>query len=284
MYTGRNEFGEEHKQFVTYAFIAFVVGIVIMVVGFMLMVAGALSGITVDPTVEDPDINYSQLVEGMTAGLIVVQFGGLVILIGEILLVFKLENELGKNILYLTLIAGIIITIITTVLFTSALNDFMDTLNTTPDDEVETEVENFQNRVNGFGLLGLITTVLLIIAYYIPFDRIKKGELKPLVPTPFPYGTPMYPPQYPYQQYPTQGPGQQPPGYPPQYPPQEQGQQPPGEPGSQPAPPPLDPNAPVGPPPESTSELKMAPVETVICPHCGANRPKGPEKCISCGK
>jgi hypothetical protein len=175
MFIGRNEFGEEHREFVSYAFIAFFIGIVIIVVGTSIMVTGSLSGASSAAGYQKRTINYSHQTREMIIGLIVVQFGGLVFLIGEILLVFKLENKLGREILYLALAAGIVIAILSSILYFYALNNIT--------------------------LLSLVTSILLLSAYYIPLERIKRGELKPVLTPSTAYKAPMYPPQYPHQSY-----------------------------------------------------------------------------------
>jgi hypothetical protein len=190
------------------------------------------------------------LVEGMTSGLIVSQIGGLVILVGEILLVFKLENETGRNIVYLTLVLGILIAIISTILFFSALTEFMDILDNAPGANIEDELVNFQTRMNVYGLMGLVTTILLLIAYFIPYDRIKKGELKPVLLSPPILRPTMFPPPYPV----------------PPPPPRQDTR--------------IDPIKPKVPSPNK----KMKPVEIVICSNCGSRYPKTGKSCYVCGK
>jgi hypothetical protein len=225
------------------------------------MIAGVFSGISMDIGAEEPTVDYSQVAQGITTGLIVIQFGGLAILLGEILLVFKLENEQGRNLLYLTLVVGIITAIVTTILISSALSELMDTLEATPTEDHEEELSKFQNTTNVFSLIAVVNTMLLLVAYYIPYDRIQKGELVPQILPPPGYGVPMYPPPYPYQPYPPQHPYQ---------PPQPQ----------------IDPSIvevePITPVPSPQEEEQ--PKETVHCPHCGIQYPKENEVCPACGK
>ncbi len=265
MFSGRNEFGDKHKTFVTYGLVAIVIGIVIIIIGFAVIVIGALAGIdlTTDPS-QDPVIDYSEMAQGMTTGIVITQIGGVVILIGEILLVFWLHNDMGKKLLYITLIVGIITTVITTFLISALLNDIMQVMEDTPENEQEDVFLDFSADTNRINAIGMIPSFLLLIAFYLPYDRIKKGELKPVAPPP-----PVYPPGYvpgqPYQQYPPY----------PQYP-----QYPPGQYGPPPQqPPPMGAPPPVHPPP-------VAPVATEVqrCAFCGSGIPKGLATCPACGK
>jgi MFS family permease len=278
MLVGRKEFGEEHHKFVKYAFVAFVLGIIIIIIGTILMVAGAISAAMEAGVDGEEDIDYSLIAEGMTTGLIVIQVGGIVILIGEVLLVYKLENDLGRNILHLALVIGIIVSIVSTYLISQAMSELMDELDKTPEEEHEEVFDDFSQRTNVIGGLGLISSVLLLIGYIIPYQRIKKGELKPVTFPTGPYGQPpypppypgTYPPQYPYQPYP---PYQQPP-YPPTGPP-------PGEGG-----PPPEGGTPPGPSAEGAVQPTAVPSEQGIinCPHCGTQIPAGSTVCPVCKK
>ncbi len=270
MLVGRKEFGEDHHKFVKYAFVAFVLGIIIIIIGGILMVAGAISAALEAGVDSEEEIDYSLVAEGMTTGLIVIQVGGIIILIGEVLLVYKLENDTGRNILHLALVIGIIVSIVSTYLITQALNDFMDELDKTPEEDHEGVYEDFQQNTNVIGGLGLISSVLLLIGYIIPYQRIKKGELKPVTFPAGPYGQPPYPPPYPGT-YPPQYPNQPYPPYPqPPYPPTGP---PPGEGG-------------VAPSTEGTVQPKGVPPKQGIstCPYCGTQIPAGSTVCPVCYK
>jgi hypothetical protein len=280
MFVGRKEFGEEHHKFVKYAFVAFLLGIIIIIIGSILMVAGAISAAMEAGVDSEEDIDYSLIAEGMTTGLIVIQLGGIVILIGEVLLVYKLEDDLGRNILHLALVIGIIVSIVSTYLISQTMSELMDELDKTPEEEHEEVFEDFSQRTNVIGGLGLITSALLLIGYIIPYQRIKRGELKPVTFPTGPYGQPPYPPpQYPYQQYPEYPPTQQP--YPPYQPPYPPTGPPPGEGGLPP-----EGGTPPGPSAEGAVQPTVVPSEQGIatCPYCGTQIPAQSKVCPVCKK
>ncbi len=271
MLTGRREFGDEHGQSVIYSLIAFVIGFVVIIIGSVIMVIGAMSGVMMGG-VED-EIDYSQMAQGMTQGIIVMQVGQLIFLVGAILLVYKLENDIGRVVLYLALVVSIIVAIISTFILSSALNELMDTMENTPEEEWESEFEDFSRETSSISALGAIGTVLIMIGYIIPYNRIKKGELKPITPPPPAYGMPPYPPPYPYPgPYP---PYQQPPY---QQPPYQPAQQPEGRPGDKAQPGP----SPVG--PVQPQVVSLEPVGIKNCPHCGTQIPIGSTTCPVCKK
>lgn len=222
MLIGRQEFGEKHSQFVIYSVVALVVGFIIAIISGIVMafsmLSGGLTGIG-----EEVSIDYADMTRGMIGGLMFGQIGGIFITIGAILLVYCLENDTGRMVLYLALAASIIIAIVGMIFISATLNELADRLEDTPEDEQEDE---FYEGLEELGLidgLGVIGTFILIIGFFIPYNRIKKGDLKPVTPPPRPYGMPQYPPPYPYQPYqqypqypPPYGPPQQPPSYPPE--------------------------------------------------------------------
>jgi len=215
MVTTRKEYGEKHSQYMMYSVVAFVVGIIIIVAGVMIMIGSLLSG-GFDTTTEELIVDYPEAARSMKTGLMVTQLGNIFFTLGAVLLVYCLENENGKMILYLALAASVILAIVAMVVISSTLDNVADRLETIPEEQHE---DVFNEGLADLGIidaLGTIGLIFLIIGYYIPYDRIKKGELKRIPPPTQPYGMPPYP-QQPYPPYP---PSYPPPQYPPpQYPP-----------------------------------------------------------------
>ena len=213
--TSRKDYGEKHSQYVMYSIVAFVVGFIVIVAGGVIMTVSLLSG-GFDTTTEELTIDYPEAIRSMKTGLMVIQLGNIFFTLGAVLLVFCLENENGKMILYLALAASIILAIVAMVVISSTLDDVADRLETIPEEQHEDEFNEGLADLGIIDALGTIGLVFLIIGYYIPYDRIKKGELKRIPPPTQPYGMPPYP-QQPYPPYPPTYP---PPQYPPpQYPP-----------------------------------------------------------------
>jgi hypothetical protein len=251
---GWREFGEEHRKFVENGSLLIFFGIMILVLGAFFMVGGALSGVATTSGSQEPTINYSQMARGMTNGLIISQVGGIVILLGEILLVYKLENKFGRELLFLTFFSGILFALFSTIFFSSALIDLMDTLEETPQEKHAEYLVKFQKDINIFSSLSLFNTLLLLGAYYIPYKRIEKGELKP-VSSDYYNSALAYPLQY-----------------------------------SSPPPPP-DPNVievkplpypPPPPPPPSKEKIQLKNVK--VCPNCKLRYPRTWDSCPVCGR
>jgi magnesium-transporting ATPase (P-type) len=211
MISARKDYGDKHSKFVMYSIAALVIGFIIVVVSVAIITVSLLSG-GFASTGDEVTLDYPEVVRSMKGGLMVGQLGGIFVTLGAILLVYCLENETGKMVLYIALAASIIIAIVAMVVISTTMDKVADRLEDTPEEQHEDE---FNEGLEAFGIidaLGVISTFLLIIGYYIPYDRIKKGELKRIPPPTQPYGIP--PPQPPYPDM------YQPPQYPPpQYPP-----------------------------------------------------------------
>ncbi len=279
MLMGRKEFGEEHAKFVMYSLILFIVGIIIVIVGVSISVFAGLAE-SMDNMDTVSTIDYAELARGMGRGAIFSGIGGIVVTVGAILLVYALENDFGKRILILALIVSIVISIISVIYLYSAFEELADRLEDTPPEDQEDEFYEGMGETDMIQGLGIISSLVLLIGYFIPYDRIKKGELKP-IPPPSPYGMPPYGPGYPYQQpYPYQPYPQYPPSYQQPYPQQqgppegitlktddEMAQPEPSQPGA------VQPVA-----------VARGAVETMRCKFCSTQIPKESAICPVCGK
>jgi hypothetical protein len=215
MLSGRKDYGEKHSKFVMYSLVALVIGFIVVVISVVIIALSVISG-GISTVGEEVVIDYPEAVSGMKTGLMVGQIGGIFVTLGAILLVYCLENDNGRIVLYLALAASIIVAIVAIIVVSSTLDNVADRLEDTPEDQHEDEFNEGLSDLRIIDALGTIGTVLLIIGFYIPYDRIKKGDLKRIPPPTQPYGMPPYP-QQPYPQYP---PSYPPPQYPPpQYPP-----------------------------------------------------------------
>jgi MFS family permease len=282
---GRKEFGEEHSKLVIYSMVVLIVGMIIVIIGTIISTMAGISD-SMETTNGELTIDYVEMARGMKSAVVISQIGGIVVTIAAILLVYHLENDLGKKVLYLALIASIAVAIVSMIYMPGELDDLAEELKGLPEEDRE---EGFYEGLSDLGVyqsLGLISSILLTIGYYIPYNRIKKGELKPVMPPTPPYGAAPYPAQYPYQPYPPYQPGQdqqppyqQPPyqqPYPSQYPPRQppvtpkEGETPPSEPS---------PDEPVQP-----KEVPMETAEIISCRFCNTQIPKGSTICPVCQK
>lgn len=270
MLIGRKEFGEKHPQFAIFSLIAIIIGVIIVIIGSMISTFAGIAG-GIESTDEGITLDYVAMARSMKTALIFTQIGGIFITIGWILLVYFLENDIGKKILFLALIASIIISIVAIIYALPVLDDLTDKLEDTPEEEREDEFYEGLTDLNVINGLGVIGSLLLLIGYIIPFNRIKKGELRPITPPPPAYGMPQYPPSYPYQPYP---PYQQPPYQPPYQPPQ------------QPQATPEDMTKPEPSPKGAVQPMAVTPEQAGIkkCMSCGSEIPAASTTCPVCKK
>ena len=89
----------------------------------------------------------------------------------------ELEDEKGKNILYAGIFTSICISIITSAYISGLIVEIFGTIPYIYGNPYFSSYQNFA----GIGILSLIPGILFIFALYIPYDRIKKGELIPQV-------------------------------------------------------------------------------------------------------
>lgn len=287
MLIGRKEFGGQHAQFVIYALVTLIIGVIIVIIGSVIITIATIAGGlgTIEP---DTGPDYATMARAIVSGLIFSEVGGVVLTIGAILLVYSLENEIGRRILILALVASIIISIVTMIFVSSALEELAQRLEDTPEEEQEEEFNEGVAEIGVINGLDVIGMLILLIGFIIPYNRIKKGELKPMAPPPQPYGMPQYPPAYPYQPYPPyQQPYQPPPYQPPPPPYQPPPRQPPQQPESYPGEvklksgedmaPPEPSSAPVQPKAVTPEEIRIKmcmfcgkeiPLQATICPVC----------------
>lgn len=156
---GRKEFGEKHQKYAIYAIVIFVVNIVITsVLSFSLNMMSLFGGeslfmVTIIPTVVSAII------------------GGLV----YIFLLHELENQNGRYALFAAYFAAIAVSVVTA-LYTAGM--FEAFFGSAFDPDISSTM-SFVARTSRISILSLIHGVLLLIAAYIPYNRITSGELIP---------------------------------------------------------------------------------------------------------
>ena len=164
---GRKEFGPKHQKNVINAVIVFLINIVMVVVlasaMIYLIVTSALFN---DNTGPYPAIFI--IISVVSACL-----GGLTYYYALI----ELENDHGKTVLYIAIIASIIISVIVSSFVLGSFGDLYE--------PVESDVNDFNYSYsqgsNGIEFLNALPGLLFIYAIYIPYKRIRDGELVPQV-------------------------------------------------------------------------------------------------------
>jgi MFS family permease len=184
MVIGRNEFGERHARFVIWAFVTFIIGFVIVIAGAVVIAYGGVESISYEGT-REPEINYTILSKYMRTGLITIIIGTIIIAIGQVLLVYDLEHELGKKLLILAACISIVISGMTYSYINTRYQKFVaDVMATEDEQEFEGAFKRFERDTNKVQAFSVIGAILFLVAYIIPYMRIVRGELQPTLPTP----------------------------------------------------------------------------------------------------
>ena len=166
---GRKEFGEKHQKNVMNAVILFIISFVLIIIFSIGIALMAFSAITTGETFGTYTTFYSILLIMISAIL-----GALIYYFALI----DLENETGKNFLYAGIISSIAISIITSFYLVNMLGDIFGTISKGSGGYSSLA---FNQNFGAIGLFGIIPTLLYIYSFYIPYKRIKDGELLPIV-------------------------------------------------------------------------------------------------------
>jgi len=191
---GRNEFGEKHKQFIFYAIIIFVISIIVGIATAGITVFATFStmgesfGTSYDPNQAINfyrDSNFMTIIAAMTP--ISTALGGLM----WVFALYQLENKNGRTILSAALICMIATSIVVGFISISTFNnyinseDFENLINLGSDGSSSfTQLSSSYQWIGPSAIISLIgntiTNVLLFFGLYIPYNRIKSGDIVPV--------------------------------------------------------------------------------------------------------
>lgn len=192
---GRKEFGEKHHKFIKYAIYIFIIYIVVIITfGVTSQIISYTSNNpysffqTKDSTSVLNSFN-NVLVINSTSNIIGAIIGGLIAVFG----LYQLENRKGKNFLFLGYGSSITFSVINSLYLFIFFDDIIssDIFQQLIGSESTSSAyfSSFINLFQGIGdllIIGIIgttfTNIFYIIAIYIPYKRIKTGELKPALP------------------------------------------------------------------------------------------------------
>ena len=169
---GRKEFGERHQKFILYAVIIFVVGIII---------SGVVGGIGTIITISQSIANGSETDISWVGYSILIStiIGSITGSLAYVFALYELEDENGKRILYLAFIVSIIIAIIIGYSSMGAIDAMIADIPTDGSSTDFTSFFDYTSQLTQYSSLGIISNLLWLITLYIPYNRIKKGELVP---------------------------------------------------------------------------------------------------------
>lgn len=169
-FIGRKEFGEKHQNNVKNAIIIFIINIVVVITLTIAIAFFTFSAIA-NSSPETAIGPFSILI--IIISIVSAILGGLMYYFALI----ELEDEQGKNILYAGIISSIGISIVTSVYIAGLLGEMFGSISSTS----SYSSLSFTQNTGGIGILGVIPSLLFLYAFYIPYKRIKDGELIPQV-------------------------------------------------------------------------------------------------------
>ena len=169
-FIGRKEFGEKHRKFVINALIILIVGIVLSVIvtgigTFIALGSSIIEGSEIDFSALGPSILIATIISAITGGL------------AYIFALYELEDEKGRKILYIAFIVSIIVSVFIGYLSIGAIDELIETYpieSSSMDFLTSMEYTSSTTRLT---VIGVISNILWAIAIYIPYKRIKNGEL-----------------------------------------------------------------------------------------------------------
>ena len=187
MFLGRKEYGEKHRKYVIIAGIIFLISIifaVLLVVGLVISMFSMASEIQFEQTVDLSFFSYFFLI---------IPIGAFLNSLFMFFLLYNLEDDIGKKFLISGIIIAMVVTIFLSFVTFQIANDWIiyaeDSINEmikdpphfsfTAESEIQDIFNRFTSDISSINLIGIIPNVFYLIAIYIPYKRIKSGELKP---------------------------------------------------------------------------------------------------------
>jgi len=190
MLAGCKEFGEKHKQFIIYGLITFIIAIFVNIAIGIISVVAAFSQFSMF-SLSSPEVSVDYIRNilpiSLAASPISAVVSGLIWVFG----LYQLENKNGRIILFAgyisSIITAIVVSISSYIIFEEMINsgNFNDliTSGTSGSSSASQLLSSYSwiGTTALFSLLGgIITGLLLLYALYIPYQRIKEGELVPV--------------------------------------------------------------------------------------------------------
>jgi hypothetical protein len=171
---GWKEFGEKHQKNVKNAVIIFIITIctisIIIITVIALMIFSAMMN-------KAPTDIYASFAAPSSLMIILVSIIGAVL--GGLIYYFaliELENKTGKKLLYAGIVASIALSIVTALYVANMFGELFGSISTGTS---EYSYFPYTQNIGKIGILGLIPNLLYLYAFYIPYKRIRDGELVP---------------------------------------------------------------------------------------------------------
>jgi MFS family permease len=171
---GRKEFGKKHQKNIMNAVIIFVINVFailsILTIVIAIMIYSAITKtISTDSTAT---LAAPSLLIVIVVSIISAVLGGLIYYFALI----ELENKTGKKILYTGIVTSIAISMVTSFYLADMLGELFGSISTGNSDY---SLFPFTQNFGKIAILGIIPNLLFLYSFYIPYKRIKDGELVP---------------------------------------------------------------------------------------------------------
>ncbi|RLF60212.1 MAG: hypothetical protein DRN27_00010 [Thermoplasmata archaeon] len=159
MLMGRKEFTKRHEEFITKA----VVFLVLSIVSSMVIVIGST---VISAVSGSPNIYASSFLPALISSVL----GGLV----YVFALYELMDPKGRTLLYIAYIVSIGIALISSLYVLGLFGDVFGGEITT---DLAPSAMNLVSSASKISVLGVVSSLLWAITAYIPFKRIKDGEI-----------------------------------------------------------------------------------------------------------
>jgi len=167
LFLGRREISEVHARNVLIALALMIFAFIMMLMGTGMLVFSLMFGST----------------SSVMSWFYVLMVGGILAGLAYYFLLIELENDLGRKVLIAAVLVTIVAQIIVMTVTMGAVEDMIDTIEDArdqdwEDDEIADEVEDLQLDLARASAVTLAGQALILLAVFIPYDRIEKGELR----------------------------------------------------------------------------------------------------------
>jgi len=181
IYVGRKEFGEKHRKFVTYALILVVISIIVQVGIVLISIFMSVSSFGQIDFTSETSFSLAYLGDSMRITYMVTPIAAILSGLIWVFGLYQLEDKTGRLILFAAYASLIVTSIVTT--FYGLLN-IEEILAMEIDYSSSSQLLSNYQWIGQTAIVSLIgntlTGILFIIALYIPYNRIRSGELTPM--------------------------------------------------------------------------------------------------------
>ncbi len=181
MIIGRKDYGEQHSKFVVYAIVIFCINIVAAII--LKVIQSALIYLQVSSPMSGPSsYDFSgMIIMALIQMIISTIMGGLC----YVFLLYHLENEKGRYVLFAAFITSIVLAIGIAIYNYGVLTEMINGMLNSGDysSSVASQALAQISNISKAGILNIVSGILFIIATYIPYRRITSGELVPVLPS-----------------------------------------------------------------------------------------------------